>query len=491
MKLANPFRFLKFKKNISFAKILINDSLIYKKNSYHHHHFHKFSLANNIINKSVSSSLLFQNSIQSNKYQTKNDSAYSYSTTTSGLFIKEIIKNTTSLSIKWSNSNSFTKFNYIWLRDTCQCPLCIHPDSRQKLFSSSEVPLDIKPISIEFDSDKLVILWDKGLQSITYKSNANNNSHKPHESTYPISFLHSYSTKENISKLRYDHLKPILWDRSSLLKSSQNLWTTYYDYMNSDKNLLDTLRQILDYGLVIIKNVPTDEDGKGIISVAERIGTIKSTFYGKVFDVKSIPAANNIAYTDLHLGLHMDLLYYDAPPGLQFLQCIKNSVTGGQSIFSDSFKAINNLKLSNPNYFNLLTKFPIPFHYKNNGHHLHYNRPAIVIDDNNETLNVNYSPPFQGPIEFNLDTNHDEADLIEFYKAYQQFCICIENPSLIFEFTLKPGDLVIFVNRRVLHGRKSFDSRSGQRHLKGTYVEYSEFKDRLMALMEKKNNNKL
>ncbi|CAB4438980.1 unnamed protein product [Rhizophagus irregularis] len=475
MRLVNYFRFLNFKKNN-------------KKNSCHLHYFHKLSLANNIINKSASSSLLFRNLIQSNKYQSKSDSVYSYSTT-SGLFIKEIINNPTSLSIKWSNSNSFTKFNYIWLRDNCQCPLCIHPDNRQKLFSSSEVPIDIKPLSIGSNSDKLIIVWDKGLQSITYKNHANNNSvHKPHESTYPISFLHSYSTKQNISKLRYNHLKPVLWDRSSLLKSSQNLWTTYYDYMKSNKNLLDTLKQIWDYGLVIVKNVPINDDDKGIISVAERIGTIKSTFYGKLFDVESKPAANNIAYTDLHLGLHMDLLYYNAPPGLQFLHCIKNSVTGGQSIFSDSFKAINNLKLTNPNYFNILTKFPLTFHYKNNGHHMHYNRPAIVIDDYNDTLVVNYSPPFQGPIEFNLD---DEINLTEFYKAYQQFCICIEDPSLIFELTLKPGDLAIFANRRVLHGRKSFDSRSGQRHLKGTYIEYSEFKDRFTILMDKYNNNNL
>src|SRR4051812_18683646 len=134
MKLATSFRFL----NNLFSKFLINN---YKKYSYHHHHYsRKLSLVNHIINKSASSSLLFQNS---NKYQSKNDSIYSYSTTTSGLFIKEIIKDTTSLSIKWSNSNTLTKFNYIWLRDNCQCPLCIHPDNRQKLFLSSEIPLNI------------------------------------------------------------------------------------------------------------------------------------------------------------------------------------------------------------------------------------------------------------------------------------------------------------------------------------------------------------
>ncbi|RIA99708.1 hypothetical protein C1645_684564 [Glomus cerebriforme] len=469
-------------------------NLTIKRYFYYYSNYSNFYNFYNIYNKPLSSSLSFQNSFRQNKYKkiySQKISLYSFSTTTSKSLIKEVIKNQTSLSIKWSNSNSLSKFNYIWLRDNCQCPLCIHPDNRQKLLSSSEVPLDIKPISINFTSDKLEIIWDKGLRPISIKNHTNNDSssNEPHKSIYPISFLYSYSTEQNISKLHYNHLKPLLWDRSTLLNSSQNLWNSYDDYMSSNKSLLVSLKQIWDYGLVFIKNVPTDDDGKGIINVAERIGTIKSTFYGKLFDVESKPAANNIAYTDLHLGLHMDLLYYEAPPGLQFLHCIKNSVTDGQSIFSDSFKAIHKLKHLYPNYFDLLTKFPLTFHYVNDGHRMHFNRPAIVIDDFNNTFNVNYAPPFQGPIEFVLGSNDDENILIEFYKAYQQFCKCIEDPSLIFELTLKPGDLVIFVNRRVLHGRKSFDSHSGQRHLKGTYIEYSEFKDKFMVLMEKYNSN--
>ena len=124
---------------------------------------------------------------------------------------------------------------------------------------------------------------------------------------------------------------------------------------------------------------------------------------------------------------------------------------------------------------------------------MHDNRPAIVIDDCNDTLSVSYAPPFQGPIEFTLGSNDkkDEINLIEFYKAYQQFCKFIEDPSLKFESTLTPGDLVIFANRRVLHGRKSYDPQSGQRHLKGAYIEYCEFKDKLRVLMNKYNNNLL
>jgi len=288
------FRFLN-SKNSHFSKSLINNSFLILNSNLHLSTTHQIRKpSRNFFQIKYPKGL---QKISLSSYST---------TTTSKSFVKEIIKNQTSLSIKWSDSNSLSNFNYIWLRDNCQCPLCIHPDSRQKLLSSSDVPLDIKPISIESSSDRLEITWDKELQPIIH--NPANKSHQPHKSIYPISFLHSYSTKQNISKLRYNHLKPIIWD-PSYLNSSPNLWVSYNDYMNSNKILLDSLKQIWDYGIIFIRNVPTsDDDDKGILNIVERIGTVRSTFYGKVFDVKSVPAANNIAYTSLGLNLHMDLL---------------------------------------------------------------------------------------------------------------------------------------------------------------------------------------
>jgi len=41
------------------------------------------------------------------------------------------------------------------------------------------------------------------------------------------------------------------------------------------------------------------------------------------FDVKSVPSPINIAYSNVALGLHMDLMYYESPPGLQLLHCVR------------------------------------------------------------------------------------------------------------------------------------------------------------------------
>lgn len=47
--------------------------------------------------------------------------------------------------------------------------------------------------------------------------------------------------------------------------------------------------------------------------------------------------------------------------------------------------------------------------------------------------------------------------------------------------------LVLFANRRVLHGRTAFDPTSGDRHLKGTYLTLDSLKDKLRVLGAKYN----
>ncbi|CAG8771820.1 9473_t:CDS:1, partial [Racocetra fulgida] len=317
--------------------------------------------------------------------------------------IKEVKQKLNSLEVEWTDEKKVSNFNYIWLRDNCQCPLCIHSDNKQKLFLTSQIELDIKPINIDKDQETLKITWSS--KSDSY-----------HQSKYPFTFLRSFNQKKIL-----EHVK---WDSNTI--ESKNIWIKHDEYMNSDEKFFDSLKTLWKYGLIFLKEVP--EKSCSIKNIVKRIGALKHTFYGETFDVVSVPEAKNIAYTNLDLGLHMDLLYYEAPPGLQFLHCFKNSVEGGHSIFADSFTAVDNFKSKYPLDYSLLTKTPITFHYMNNGHHMHYNRPMIDWDHFNNTFCVNYAPPFQGPNESLLDKNENEV--VEFYQAYNRFCTFLEDPNL-------------------------------------------------------------
>jgi alpha-ketoglutarate-dependent taurine dioxygenase len=267
------------------------------------------------------------------------------------------------------------------------------------------------------------------------------------------------------------------------------LRTDYNAFLNDDKMLHRVLLQLQIYGLAFFSNVPSVEtEGVEIVNLAMRIGEVKQTFYGKTWDVKSIPDSKNIAYslnviliiryTNLNLGLHMDLMYFNSPPGLQFLHCLRNSVKGGSSIFVDSFRAASLLRLQNSHSFNSLVNMPVQFHYLNDNRHFYFSRPTIVPDVTDPhglaIDHVNYSPPFQAPFE--VDTSgKGKANWRRFITAFKDFATFTEREDMRYEILLQEGECVVFANRRVLHARRAFDISTGERWLKGTYVDWDDY----------------
>lgn len=76
-----------------------------------------------------------------------------------------------------------------------------------------------------------------------------------------------------------------------------------------------------EYGLCVVKNLPCEDNQ--VTKLASLITPVQRTIYGEKFDVKVDDNPINIAYSNAKLELHMDLMYYESPPGLQFLHCLK------------------------------------------------------------------------------------------------------------------------------------------------------------------------
>lgn len=63
------------------------------------------------------------------------------------------------------------------------------------------------------------------------------------------------------------------------------------------------------------------------------------------------------------------------------------------------------------------------------------------------------------------------ADALQgWYDAYRAFCTILASEEAAIEITLQPGDLIVFDNRRVLHGRSAF-AVTDRRHLQGCYAD--------------------
>lgn len=194
----------------------------------------------------------------------------------------------------------------------------------------------------------------------------------------------------------------------------------------------------------------------------------------------------------------------EKPPGLQFLHCLIQSPQGGESYFSDAYRAVERLAKSTTlgeRDLDILARIPVTFHYDSpvSTHRLKYTHPTIRKSAdllNNEAYEVTYSPPFQGPMEFAQIQSSE--DVIKFYSAFKKFARVLEEEGASWEYLMKPGDMVVFSNRRVLHARKAFstaadegkkvvkDGKEGEevvtRHLKGTYLQWDCFRDRLRGL---------
>ncbi|KAI9364371.1 hypothetical protein DFJ73DRAFT_620068 [Zopfochytrium polystomum] len=377
-------------------------------------------------------------------------------------------------------------YSLLWLRDNCQCPRCVHPENRQKLHSSADVSGSASAKSIAIIDGSAASAPAAGpVLRIEWAAGSLRHDQSGHVTEVPLLWLVQTTRHPSTHPALADSSEvgagqssaPIIWD-AAMVGRAPGLSQPYAEFMETESGLWAVVQQLHRFGLCFLRGVPTED--KAVEKVARRFGCIRETFYGTSWDVKSVPQARNIAYTALDLGLHMDLLYFEAPPGLQFLHSLKNSVTGGESIFMDSFRAVQILRSQHPQDYEILKRVPVTFHYQNDGHSMRFRRPTISDDDPTDGLKVYYSPPFQGPLEI-----EDPNDVGPFYSAFQRFADILESPGLVYRTRLEPGDCAVFLNRRVLHGRAEFDPASGERHFKGTYVDIDDFKDRFNVLSAK------
>lgn len=352
-----------------------------------------------------------------------------------------------------------------WLRDACPCPQCVDPDSGQKSFASTQLPHKSWWKKVHYDKDgSLHVVW----------SNDPLSGGKDHESVYPASMLPTPSIPERPSDTRM--IRRDLWDRQDFEKGLDSCRVSYADWVAGGKEFWQAMAQLATKGLVFVYDVPQDE--KSVERLGEKIGSLQETFYGRTWDVVSKPQAENVAYTNKFLGLHQDLLYYPDTPRIQLLHCLDNDADGGESLFSDGVYAATRLfwnegfRKGSRGYVNhpipgalLHNKFRFGYNKNGNVYSREHNLAKVVTTLKGVPLveSVWWSPPFQIPFAAK------DADF-PLYKAAKAFQHTLEHEKNVFEYKMKAGECVVFDNWRVLHGRNHFNTASGKRWLKGTYV---------------------
>jgi gamma-butyrobetaine dioxygenase len=354
------------------------------------------------------------------------------------------------LFLDWEDGHR-SRFHAVWLRDNC--PEDRDPTSGQRRIDIVDVPANPQIESADVRGNALLVSW-KG---------------EDRTSRFPLDWLRANCYCDE--HLRRAEPERVIWTAEDEHKL---FWGEYHDVSSSPESRLDWLQALDTYGIVFMRNVPA-RTGE-VFQVAKLIGYVRETNYGKLFDVRSVPNPNNLTYTDMELPLHTNNPYREPAPGIQVLLCLQPSAEGGENIFADGFAIARELRREDPDAFRTLARTPVSFSFRDATTALSAERPIISLDRDDEVQAVYYNNRAIAPLHLS------EEEVPRFYAAYRKFAKLIRDPEFSFTLKLAGGDLVALNNRRLLHGRKSFDSRHHTRHLQGCYVDMDGLRSNLAIL---------
>jgi gamma-butyrobetaine dioxygenase len=344
----------------------------------------------------------------------------------------------------------------MWLRDNC--PTAHDKDSHHRMFNILNVSenLSVKDFKID-DKGSLEVQWSEG----------------DHISFYDLNWLRQNCyTLKNKSK----YISPYnLWDQN-LGNKFESICIEHDEILDSNEGLIKWLELLHHTGIAIVKNAPIEK--KSAFPLLNRISHIRETFFKTPFEVINIPKPNNSAYTAHALRNHMDLPWFELPPGYQFLHCLINSAKGGDSSAVDGFAVAEYLKNNEKEIFDTLVNVPLKFRDMDYTQESHrgFHAPAISLTKDGDFHDIRFSVA-------TMDVLDCHPDLMEkVYKAHHRFGNLLHDDRFQIKFRLGPGDIYSFNNRRVLHGRTEFDPNSGHRHLQGYYMDRDEIIGRLNYL---------
>jgi len=330
-----------------------------------------------------------------------------------------------------------TSLPALWLRERSQQPDQVDSKTKQRLYNPHLLDSDLSVTAATTSAELLEVTFSDG-----------------HCSSYSMDFLNEQATRFNTG---LPELTP--WQASDTL-------AVHFDWQQilTDRGLLqESIRAFLRYGYIVLDNTPTRSDS--ILSIAEHYGYIRDTNFGRYFEVYSKPDANDLAYTPHAIGPHTDNPYRDPVPGIQLLQCLHNHTQGGYSTLSDSLSIAAAMQQQDPLGYQLLTETVVRFRFFDKDTELISFHPLIEKDTLGNILGIHYSPRLDDlPLL-------PEMQLQRYQQARKTLGELLQDPRFEKKFKLDAGQLMMFDNNRILHGRTEFDPNQGIRHLQGCYID--------------------
>ena len=354
--------------------------------------------------------------------------------------------------IFWDDAREST-FHGVWLRDNCACAVCRHPQTQERTYQLLD------------DAHSGLIgtayILNDGILTVQFAAGNGD----VHLSRFDLGWLRHHCESSSIA--RQEQVVRRLWSAAELSPIPR----FHYDDIMVDDRLLDAwLGTLTLSGATLIEGIPTE---LGTVQrLAERVGPLRPTNFGTLFEVESKPNPNNAAYTAMGLEPHTDIPNVPSPPGIQLLHCIRNDARGGGSILVDGFRVAEELRSESAAHFRLLADCPIEFRFHDAEVDLIHHAPVLRVDAQDRVVEVRFSNWLRGT----LDLPEDQVDA--YYEALLHYWRILRQPRFQLRPRLQAGQAVVFDNQRVLHGREPFDPQTGSRLLQGCYIDHESVQSR-------------
>jgi gamma-butyrobetaine dioxygenase len=354
------------------------------------------------------------------------------------------------LTLRWHDG--FTaRFHYLWLRDNCPCEACVHQVTKEQTFELLAIDAAIKPVSANVVDGLLNLVWPGN-----------------HQSTYDSGWLryHSYSESPAADPVP----QPILWDAALGAPPT-------FDgaaILTNDDALLAWASALASHGCSLLTGVPKSAN---VGDVARRLGPVRDTNFGLLWDVVAEPDPVTNANTALPLPPHVDLPTREYQPGIQLLHCLVNEATGGESILVDGFRLADEVKNTRPDLYETLCTIPWDWANRAKTSDYRFTSPILVTNTQGTVTEVRLGNWLRAPL---TSVPFDQVE--QAYAAYRYIFALSFDDRFALKFRLGPGDCMVFDNRRILHARGAFSGEAGHRHLQGCYTERDELYSRLRML---------
>ena len=317
---------------------------------------------------------------------------------------------------------------------------------------------DLDPINYQRKYEHAELSPDLRVKSVKLAENDNIN----------IRFSDGYSSQLNLNLIK----RELGWVADPEAPPTPQSWTpaqitrpdTSWHDLHKPVTIKQMLGDFLRYGFCIMQDTPTQRDV--LLELAGRFGYVRNTHWGQIFNVEMKPDASDTAYTDAALSSHTDNPYREPIPGVQFLHCLENEVSGGLSTLVDGIAITERLAQEMPEHAALLETVNVRYRYHGPLAILENWGPIIERDHRGIVYRVRLS----NRLDYVPALPKHEMDM--FYAARRRLNALSNDKDFQIQFPFKKGTLLMMDNYRLLHGRTAYNGKQGRRHLQGCYIDH-------------------